>query len=39
LRLNEVMQRFSSLVSEMRAGEKESHAETNEVSGGLLPRR
>ena len=28
LRLNEIMQRFSSLVSEMRAGEKESQAET-----------
>jgi signal transduction histidine kinase len=28
LRLNEVMQRFSSLASEMRAAEKESHNET-----------
>lgn len=28
LRLNEVMQRFSSLASEMRAAEKESHSET-----------
>ena len=28
LRLNEIMQRFSSLDCEMRAGEKESHAET-----------
>lgn len=28
LRLNEVMQRFSSLASEMEAGEKSSHAET-----------
>ncbi|MGH9744975.1 MAG: hypothetical protein ACRD59_02545 [Candidatus Acidiferrales bacterium] len=32
LRLNEVMQRFSSLAAEMRAGEKESHAETELVS-------
>jgi signal transduction histidine kinase len=28
LRLNEIMQRFSSLAAEMRAGEKESQAET-----------
>jgi hypothetical protein len=28
LRLNEIMQRFSSLDSEMRAGENDSHAET-----------
>ncbi len=32
LRLNEVMQRFSSLAAEMRAGEKESQGET-EVAG------
>jgi hypothetical protein len=32
LRLNEVMQRFSSLAAEMRAGEKESQAETEPVS-------
>jgi len=32
LRLNEIMQRFSSLAAEMRAGEKESQAETNNVS-------
>jgi len=31
LRLNEVIQRFSSLAAEMRAGEKESQAETNLV--------
>ena len=31
LRLNEVMQRFSSLAAEMRAGEKESQAETEMV--------
>ena len=29
LRLNEIMQRFSSLAAEMRAGEKESQAETS----------
>ena len=28
LRLNEIMQRFSSVAAEMRAGEKESQAET-----------
>jgi signal transduction histidine kinase len=32
LRLNEIMQRFSSVASEMRAGEKESQAETNSTS-------
>ena len=32
LRLNEIMQRFSSVAAEMRAGEKESQAETNHVS-------
>ena len=32
LRLNEIMQRFSSVAAEMRAGEKESQAETNNVS-------
>jgi signal transduction histidine kinase len=32
LRLNEIMQRFSSLAAEMRAGEKESQAETSKVS-------
>jgi len=32
LRLNEVMQRFSSLAAEMRAGEKESQAETELIS-------
>ena len=34
LRLNEVMQRFSSLAAEIRAGEKESQAETGLVSQG-----
>jgi hypothetical protein len=28
LRLNEIMQRFSSIAAEMRSGEKESQAET-----------
>jgi len=32
LRLNEIMQRFSSVAAEMRAGEKESQAETNNVT-------
>jgi signal transduction histidine kinase len=32
LRLNEIMQRFSSVAAEMRAGEKESQAETPAVS-------
>ena len=36
LRLNEIMQRFSSLASEMRAGEKESQVETRPVAGGLV---
>jgi len=39
LRLNEIMQRFSSLVSEMRAGEKESQAETEGAVRGLVTRR
>jgi signal transduction histidine kinase len=34
LRLNEIIQRFSSLASEMRAGEKESHPETESAFGG-----
>ena len=38
LRLNEVMQRFSSLAAEMRAGEKESQAETEKVSRGYVTR-
>jgi hypothetical protein len=32
------MQRFSSLASEMRAGEKESHPETVESSHTLVER-
>jgi signal transduction histidine kinase len=34
LRLNEVMQRFSSLAAELRAGEKESQAETDVIAYG-----
>lgn len=39
LRLNEIMQRFSSLASEMRVCEKESQAETEGVSHGAVGRR
>jgi hypothetical protein len=35
LRLNEIIQRFSSLASEMRAGEKESQLETEIVAGSF----
>lgn len=38
LRLNEVMQRFSSLMTEMQAGETESHAETEALSQPLVGR-
>jgi signal transduction histidine kinase len=38
LRLNEIMQRFSSLAAEMRAGEKESQAETRHASHTLVAR-
>jgi hypothetical protein len=38
LRLNEIMQRFSSLAAEMRAGEKESQAETQAASHMLATR-
>jgi signal transduction histidine kinase len=37
LRLHEIMQRFSSLAAEMRAGEKESQADTPEDSHHLVP--
>jgi signal transduction histidine kinase len=37
LRLNEIMQRFSSLASEMRHAEKESHPETTLQSSALVP--
>ena len=36
LRLNEIVQRFSSLAAEMRAGEKESQAETHGVCYTLV---
>ena len=36
LRLHEIMQRFSSLAAEMRAGEKESQADTREDSHHLV---
>ncbi len=36
LRLNEIMQRFSSLASEMRSDEKESQAETERASKGIV---
>jgi len=39
LRLNEVMQRFSSLAAEMRAGETESQAETGLASHGYIARQ
>ena len=39
LRINEVMQRFSSLASEMREVETTSQAETNDHAAALLPRR
>jgi len=38
LRLNEIMQRFSSLASEMRAGETDSHAETTALARPLGTR-
>ena len=39
LRINEIMQRFSSLSSEMREAENASQAETEETAGATLPRR
>lgn len=39
LRINEVMQRFSSLASEMREVETSSQAETEEVTAPLFQRR
>lgn len=38
LRINEIMQRFSSLASEMRAAENASQAETQEATVGHSPR-
>jgi signal transduction histidine kinase len=39
LRINEVMQRFSSLASEMQEAENASQAETEQTSSSLSPRR
>jgi signal transduction histidine kinase len=39
LRINEIMQRFSSLASEMRDAETSSQAETNEDVAALFPQR
>ena len=39
LRINEIMQRFSSLASEMLEAEKASQAETEEAPTGPVPRR
>ncbi len=39
LRINEIMQRFSSLASEMREAETPSQTETEEASTSLFPRR
>lgn len=39
LRINEIMQRFSSLASEMREDETPSQAETEEAGATLSPRR
>jgi signal transduction histidine kinase len=39
LRINEIMQRFSSLASEMRDSETPSQAETEDVGTPLFPRR
>jgi signal transduction histidine kinase len=39
LRINEIMQRFSSLASEMRDLETPSQAETDEADATLFPRR
>jgi len=39
LRINEIMQRFSSLASEMREVETRSQAETFEDGATLFPRR
>jgi signal transduction histidine kinase len=39
LRINEIMQRFSSLASEMREPETSSQAETEDADSPLFPRR
>jgi hypothetical protein len=38
LRLNEVIQRFSSLATEMRAGETNSQGETEDAASPLVAR-
>jgi hypothetical protein len=39
MRINEIMQRFSSLASEVREGETPSQGETEEAPASLYPRR
>jgi hypothetical protein len=39
LRINEIMQRFSTLATEMREAENSSQAETEEAATPSLPRR
>lgn len=39
LRINEIMQRFSSLASEMREGETSSQAETEDAGSTIFPHR
>ena len=39
LRINEIMQRFSSLANEMKESENPSQAETEEASANAFPRR
>jgi hypothetical protein len=39
LRINEIMQRFSSLASEMRVVETPSQAETEDAESPVFPRR
>jgi signal transduction histidine kinase len=39
LRINEIMQRFSSLASEMREVETSSQAETEDADSSLFPSR
>jgi signal transduction histidine kinase len=39
LRINEIMQRFSSLATEMREAENASQAETEQAGSGLLTKR
>jgi signal transduction histidine kinase len=39
LRINEIMQRFSSLANELRDGETASQGETEEAAATLFPHR